>query len=164
MNPNRLPNLTYGVWQFMQWAGQPTDKFNAEQACLYTGLQLEEMAEKLEAVVTGTVTQDARHQLEQGIAVLKQMAAEFKSGMHQGDILRADRAALLDADIDLAWVSIGAAYSTSKNAGGAVNEVMRANFEKVSGGNPIRDENGKIVKPAGWRPPELEQFVENSLD
>lgn len=156
---NRDSNLQQAVREFMTAGGMKTDEFDAGRACLYTGLQLEEAAEKLEAVSTGCVDAMVRDRLLFSARLLRQQSLEFKQGKHRGDILRADREALLDADIDLAWVSLGAAYSTSCNTAGAIAEVARANLDKFPGGVVTKDANGKISKPTGWRGPDLSGFV-----
>lgn len=159
---NLETNLPQLVRQFMQTGGASTKGMNGEQACLYTGLQLEEMAEKLEAVATGCVNIRVTEHLELHAQLLRELSAEFKSGRHRGDILRANREALLDADIDLAWVALGGAFSIADDLSGAIAEVGRANLDKFPGGEVIRDENGKIKKPAGWRGPDLTPYFTES--
>lgn len=157
---NQETNLPQAVRQFMTTGGMSTAGFNADQATLYMGLQLEEMAEKVEAVATGSISMQDKARLLTEADRLRVLSLEFKQGKHRGDVMRADREKLLDADIDLAWVSLGAAYSTSTNTSGAVAEVARANLDKFPGGIVLRDENGKIKKPNGWVAPDLSQFVE----
>jgi predicted HAD superfamily Cof-like phosphohydrolase len=47
------------------------------------------------------------------------------------------------------------------DAEGAWKEVMSSNFAKIDKqtGRVRKREDGKVLKPAGWTPPELEQFV-----
>lgn len=161
-----MPELSIqtAVRQFMELGGQRVNRFDAKQAALYTGLQLEELVEKLSVIKQGTVTLQDERTIEEAIEVMSRLADRFKAGLHMGDVLRSDRCELLDADIDLAWVSIGAAYSTSCDTEGAIAEVIRANMDKFPGGVVIRDENGKIRKPAAWRPPNLMPFVDQPID
>jgi predicted HAD superfamily Cof-like phosphohydrolase len=44
---------------------------------------------------------------------------------------------------------------------GAWNEVMRTNVEKIDAktGKVTRREDGKILKPEGWTPPNLKPYV-----
>jgi predicted HAD superfamily Cof-like phosphohydrolase len=44
---------------------------------------------------------------------------------------------------------------------GAWIEVMRSNFAKIDHdtGKVRKREDGKVLKPEGWTPPELEQFL-----
>jgi predicted HAD superfamily Cof-like phosphohydrolase len=159
-NMDMRPGFVEAVRSFMATAGQSTDRFNARQATLYTGLQLEEMAEKLKVIAGGTVTPHAQTCLLRTVEALESLSTEFKQGFHTGDVMRADYAGLLDADIDLAWVSIGAALSTSTNTPAAVAEVSRSNHDKFPNGVVVRDENGKIAKPVSWLPPNLKLFVD----
>lgn len=157
-------NLQTSVREFMSASDQPVDRFDAKMITLYTGLQLEEMAEKLEAIRGGCINGADRERLTYVIDQLDLLSDEFKRGLHLGDVLRCDHVALLDADCDLAWVSLGSAFSTSIDAEGAVDEVARSNLAKIVDGSVIRDVNGKIQKPAGWTPPDLTSFVDTSRD
>ena len=67
----------------------------------------------------------------------------------------------LDALIDILVVTIGAIHSLGVDAEGAWKEVMSTNFAKIDKqtGRVRKREDGKVLKPAGWTPPELEQFV-----
>lgn len=157
-------NPLVAVRSFMQAGGQKTNVFDAKQANLYTGLQCEELAEKLQVIAGGALTSDSRGELLGAIDVLNKLSERFKNTQHLGDVLRCNRANLLDADIDLAWVSLGAAYSTSSDADGAFAEVSKANHAKFPGGVPLRNAQGKIIKPEGWRSPDLDRFIETPID
>ena len=67
----------------------------------------------------------------------------------------------LDALIDILVVTIGAIHSLGADAEGAWREVMATNFAKIDKetGKVRKREDGKVLKPQGWTPPELEQFV-----
>jgi predicted HAD superfamily Cof-like phosphohydrolase len=67
----------------------------------------------------------------------------------------------LDALIDILVVTIGAIHSLGADAEGAWKEVMSTNFAKIDKqtGRVRKREDGKVLKPAGWTPPDLEQFV-----
>ena len=67
----------------------------------------------------------------------------------------------LDALIDILVVTVGAIHSLGVDAEGAWKEVMSTNFAKIDKqtGRVRKREDGKVLKPAGWTPPELEQFV-----
>ncbi len=155
--------LVDAVHGFMQIGGQSTGKFNARQACLYTGLQLEEMAEKIDVIIGGTLTDQQRHGLYELSRTLKQFSAEFKQGLHEGDILRCDHAELIDADFDTAWVSIGSLISVSPNPEGAIQHGTFTNLAKFPGGVATRDENGKIKKPADWKAPDFEPYTDKTI-
>lgn len=67
----------------------------------------------------------------------------------------------LDAVIDTIVVLIGYAHSCGYNVSGAWKEVMRSNMAKVDAdtGKVRRREDGKILKPTGWSPPDLSRFI-----
>jgi len=67
----------------------------------------------------------------------------------------------LDALIDILVVTIGAIHSMGANAEGAWNEVMRTNFAKIDEhtGKVRKREDGKVLKPEGWQPPNLKPFL-----
>lgn len=75
-----------------------------------------------------------------------------------------DRVEQLDALIDILVVTIGAIHSAGFDAEGAWKEVMRTNFAKVDHdtGKVRKREDGKVLKPTGWTPPNLKPYVNES--
>lgn len=67
----------------------------------------------------------------------------------------------LDACMDMIWVILGYCYMKGFNVEGAWNEVARSNLSKIDPetGKVLRREDGKILKPSNWSPPDLEKFV-----
>jgi predicted HAD superfamily Cof-like phosphohydrolase len=72
-----------------------------------------------------------------------------------------DRVEQLDALIDILVVTVGAIHSMGADAEGAWKEVMRTNFAKIDHetGKVRRREDGKVLKPAGWTPPDLKPYL-----
>lgn len=72
-----------------------------------------------------------------------------------------DRVECLDALIDILVVTVGAIHSMGADAEGAWKEVMKTNFAKIDSetGKVRKREDGKVLKPVGWMPPELAPFV-----
>jgi predicted HAD superfamily Cof-like phosphohydrolase len=72
-----------------------------------------------------------------------------------------DRVEQLDALIDILVVTIGAIHSMGADAEGAWKEVMMTNFAKIDKdtGKVRKREDGKVLKPSGWVPPNLKPFV-----
>ena len=68
----------------------------------------------------------------------------------------------LDALLDIIVVCSGALLSRRWDSHGAWAEVVRSNMAKVDPvtGKVIKREDGKILKPEGWTPPQLKQFTE----
>lgn len=163
MSTIKAPDLIGRVHRFNA-IGQtvPPGHFDADRVGFYTGMQLEEMAEKIRCIAMGHVVGKDREQMQIFASIADVWAKEFKAGLHYGAVLRADREELLDADIDLLVVSTGSlVYSTPKFAG-AVEAVLDANDAKFPDGVATHDANGKIQKPPGWKAPDLAPFVDRS--
>lgn len=67
----------------------------------------------------------------------------------------------LDACMDMIWVILGFCYMKGYDVDGAWAEVARSNLSKINSetGKVIKREDGKVLKPADWTPPQLEKFV-----
>ena len=68
---------------------------------------------------------------------------------------------VLDALIDILVVTIGAIHSAGYDAEGAWKEVMSTNFAKIDKetGKVRKREDGKVLKPVGWTPPDLKPYL-----
>lgn len=81
---------------------------------------------------------------------IKLMVEEFEETMtaiEEGNFVE-----FIDGCIDLIVVTIGAMIACGVDGRPIWTEVMKTNFAKASG--PKR-EDGKIMKPAGWTPPDV---------
>jgi len=67
----------------------------------------------------------------------------------------------VDALIDILVVTIGALHSMGADAEGAWKEVMMTNFAKIDRdtGKVCKREDGKVLKPVDWTPPNLEPYL-----
>ena len=76
-------------------------------------------------------------------------------------ILANDRVEQLDALIDILVVTMGAIRTGGFDGEGAWNEVMRTNFAKIDPvtGKVRKREDGKVLKPEGWTPPNLTPYL-----
>ena len=121
--------------KFMRACDQQVDGSNESQFKMYLGLIKEEFDELMVA---------------QGY--------DLKT-MEQGPI--SDNVETLDALIDILVVTIGAIHSAGYDAEGAWKEVMKTNFAKIDHetGKVRKREDGKVLKPMGWKAPELEPFL-----
>lgn len=72
-----------------------------------------------------------------------------------------DAVETLDALIDILVVTIGAIHSMGADGEGAWKEVMATNFAKIGEDGKVRKrEDGKVLKPQGWQPPDLKSFLQ----
>jgi predicted HAD superfamily Cof-like phosphohydrolase len=72
-----------------------------------------------------------------------------------------DEVEMLDACMDLIWVTLGFCSMKGYDVDGAWNEVLKSNMRKLDPvtQKAIRRADGKILKPEGWTPPDLSKFV-----
>ncbi len=73
-----------------------------------------------------------------------------------------DKVEQLDALIDILVVTMGAIRAAGWDGVSAWQEVMNTNFAKIdpTTGKVIKRADGKVLKPEGWKAPELAQFVD----
>jgi predicted HAD superfamily Cof-like phosphohydrolase len=76
-------------------------------------------------------------------------------------LLTENRVEQLDALLDFIVVTIGAIHSAGMDGEGGWKEVMSTNLAKIDKetGKVRKREDGKVLKPLGWTPPELASFV-----
>jgi hypothetical protein len=97
--------------------------------------------------------------IEQFNLYTKLIEEEFKElGVAVNNV---DKTETLDALIDILVVTIGAIHSMGADGEGAWKEVMNTNFAKIDKdtGKVRKREDGKVLKPVGWVPPDLEPFI-----
>ena len=89
-------------------------------------------------------------------ALINEEVTELKEAVNNNDQVET-----LDALIDILVVTIGAIHSLGADAEGAWKEVMSTNFAKIDSesGKVRKREDGKVLKPLGWKGPELAQFL-----
>ena len=72
-----------------------------------------------------------------------------------------DKVEQLDALVDILVVTMGAIRAGGFDGEGAWKEVMDTNFAKIDPetGKVRKREDGKVLKPEGWKAPELAPFI-----
>lgn len=157
------------VREFNQIAGT-IEQLDARKVALYTALQLEELSEKIHAFTKAEKAAgvEPANGLGKLLVALEWHSRRFKAGEFDGlvDVAVKDddiREEILDADIDVAVVSIGGAISIGADVQGACHEVADNNLTKFPLINGVRtvlkDENGKVMKPEEYKPVSLRRFL-----
>lgn len=151
-----MRNFVQDVKEFNRIAGTE-EVFDKRKSALYVGLIFEEMAEMIESL-----TNSSAEWLD--VATwLDQIGNNFKRGDYDAEFDNVDRVAFLDATVDIAVVSLGAGIAIGADIEGACNAVSENNLSKfpiVDGVRTVlRDENGKIKKPEGFKSVELTSYV-----
>lgn len=146
---------------WFETAGQmtPDQAPDVRQTAFYTGMQVEELAEKLTAIFGTT----------EFILHLDDLATGLKAGVYNFEVsaalaTTAKAEALFDADLDLIWVSIGGARAQGADVAGGYAHVGERNDAKFPDGVVTRHPTtGKVVKPEGWTAPDLTPFLHPTL-
>ena len=109
-------------------------------------------------MIAGDQTVDTYNESQYTMYV-KLINEEF--GELQTAIAAEDKVEQLDALIDILVVTVGAIHSMGACGEGAWNAVMATNFAKIDAetGKVRKREDGKILKPEGWKAPELKPFL-----
>lgn len=72
----------------------------------------------------------------------------------------ADTVEVADALADLVYVAFGAALEFGIDLNAVLAEVHRSNMAKLGAdGKPILRDDGKILKPEGWTPPDIARVL-----
>lgn len=76
-----------------------------------------------------------------------------------------DEVEQLDACMDLIWVILGYAHMKGYQVEPAWAEVARSNLDKIDKitGKVIKREDGKVLKPADWKEPQLSSFIKAKM-
>ena len=95
--------------------------------------------------------------IELRIKLLKEEVEEYAEAARAGDMVE-----VLDALADIGYILAGTIinHGMQNIYDDAFNEVHRSNMAKVVDGKVLRREDGKVLKPKGWQPPQLAQFLE----
>ena len=93
------------------------------------------------------------------INLIEEEFKELKEAIAAGNLVEQ-----LDALEDILVVTIGAIHSAGMNGEGGWKEVMSTNFAKIDKqtGKVRKREDGKVLKPVGWVPPNLEPFLKKT--
>lgn len=94
--------------------------------------------------------------IELRIKLLVEEVQEYAEAARSGDLVE-----VLDALADIGYILAGTIINHGMQDiyDDAFNEVHRSNMAKLVDGKVIRREDGKVLKPEGWQPPQLAQFL-----
>lgn len=93
------------------------------------------------------------------IASLVLLSDRLKSYGEDTYVREEDRAELLDALCDQIVTATGIGTFFGMNVPGALSEVNHSNYSKFVDGNPIFNENQKVMKGPDYTPPVLTPFI-----
>lgn len=95
--------------------------------------------------------------IELRIKLLTEEVEEYAEAARSGDLVE-----VLDALADIGYILAGTIINHGMQHiyDAAFDEVHRSNMAKLVDGKVLRREDGKVMKPEGWTPPRLAQFLE----
>lgn len=95
--------------------------------------------------------------IELRIKLLQEEVAEYAEAARTGDLVE-----VLDALADIGYILAGTIINHGMQHiyDEAFSEVHRSNMAKLVDGKVLRREDGKVMKPADWQPPQLAQFLQ----
>ena len=73
-----------------------------------------------------------------------------------------DLTEIADALADIIYIACGTAVSYGIPLDKVYAEVHRSNMAKLVDGKPLYREDGKVMKPEGWTPPDVEGVLKKS--
>lgn len=76
-----------------------------------------------------------------------------------GGIVAKDRVGLLDSLADQIVTATGVGTFLGMNVPGALAEVNRSNYSKFEDGEPVFNENKKVMKGKNYTPPDLTPYI-----
>ena len=89
------------------------------------------------------------------IKLLREEYTEYMDAEEEDNIVE-----IADALADLIYIACGTAVSYGIPLDVIYNEVHRSNMSKLVDGKPIYREDGKVMKPEGWTPPDIKGILE----
>jgi len=93
------------------------------------------------------------------VKLLREEFREYLDGESFNDIVE-----VADALADIIYIACGTAVSYGIPLDDVFEEVHASNMAKLVDGKVIRREDGKIQKPEGWQPPDIEGVLKKAHD
>ena len=86
--------------------------------------------------------------------LMKEEMKEYEQAEHNNDITN-----LAVELADIIYIACGTAVSYGIPLDKVFEEVHRSNMAKLVDGKPLKREDGKVIKPEGWTPPDIESVI-----
>ena len=99
----------------------------------------------------------SKEMIELRIKLLREEVEEYAEAALSGDLVE-----VLDALADIGYILAGTIinHGMQNIYDDAFEEVHRSNMAKLVDGKVLRRDDGKVMKPEGWQPPQLAQFLQ----
>ena len=145
------------IQQTTRWFEMAHSDAKVGKRTVQLGVHFEEVAEMLGALVSKdnqalALIREAENALVQLSEYLKENSKTTHIYPHSDNLL-------LDSLCDQAVTLAGVAYDYGYKFPQALREVNRSNFSKFVDGLPVFNETGKVMKGAGYTPPNLDAYI-----
>ena len=145
------------IQQTTRWFEMAHGDAKVGKRTVQLGVHFEEVAEMLGALVSKdnqalALIREAENALVQLSEYLKENSKTTHIYPHSDNLL-------LDSLCDQAVTLAGVAYDYGYKFPQALREVNRSNFSKFVDGLPVFNETGKVMKGAGYTPPNLDAYI-----
>lgn len=155
MNGNS--NMPNPLFDTQLWFEKAVPAPGTKNVNVQTGVHFEEVAEMLEQM-RGT-TPEAVHFIGAAITSLKMLADYLKQSDEKLKYVVGDPVEFLDALCDQIVTAVGVAHMQNLPIHGAMIEVNASNFSKFVDGEPVFNEDRKIMKGPDYFKPDLKKFL-----
>ena len=145
------------IQQTTRWFEMAHGDAKGSKRTVQLGVHFEEVAEMLGALVSKD--DQALALIRKAEDSLVQLSEYLKKNSKTTHIYPHRDSLLLDALCDQAVTLAGVAYDYGYKFPQALREVNRSNFSKFVDGLPVFNETGKVMKGAGYTPPNLDAYI-----
>lgn len=110
-------------------------------------------------VELNSLTPAYKAQLTKAIGALTVLSDTMKRDACAFAVAQEQRLAVLDSLADQIVTATGIGVFLGMNVPGALDEVNRSNYSKFENGEPVFNENKKVMKGKDYTPPDLSKFI-----
>ena len=142
------------ITQTKKWFESAVPNPTSKNINTQIGCHLEEVAEMLNAITSKNL--ERASQIEALRAAIDHVGNLLKK---DNNIVIKDSVELLDALADQIVTATGVGTFLGMNVPGALAEVNRSNYSKFEDGEPIFNENKKVMKGKDYTPPDLTPYI-----
>lgn len=146
--------MTDIITQTKKWFEIAVPNPTSKNISTQIGCHLEEVAEMLETI--SSVNKDDAKIIASLNDAIVYVANRVKQN---GGIVVKDRIGLLDSLADQIVTATGVGTFLGMNVPGALAEVNRSNYSKFEDGEPVFNENKKVMKGKDYTPPDLSPYI-----
>lgn len=107
--------------------------------------------------IRGTPGVPQKENGDMAFELVREEFEELKKAHEAGDVVE-----VADALADLIYVTVGLGITYGIPLEEVFAEVQRTNMAKFPGGKVIRREDGKVLKPEGWKSPDIVGILERN--